>query len=95
MMAADSDSKIAWHRTQLRKNREALKNLETGWFAFGEISGSRHAAQQQKAIAELKRKIRESEQIVAAYHKETQRPRGTDFRSLASVPWSKWNAIGT
>ena len=94
-MAADSDSKIAWHRAQLRKNREALKNLETGRFAFGEIAGSRHAAHQQKTIAELKRKISESEQVVAGHEKETRRPRGTDFRSLASVPWGKWNAIGT
>ena len=28
-MSGDSDSKIAWHRVQLKKNRDALKALET------------------------------------------------------------------
>ena len=30
---ADSDSRIAWHRTQLKKNREALKALEVARFS--------------------------------------------------------------
>jgi hypothetical protein len=29
---ADSDSRIAWHRAQLKKNREALKALEVARF---------------------------------------------------------------
>ena len=57
-MSADSDSKIAWHRVQLRKNREALKVLETASFTVGEIAGS---GRTHHAIAELKRKIAESE----------------------------------
>jgi hypothetical protein len=28
-MAADSDSNIAWHRNQIKKHREALKNFES------------------------------------------------------------------
>jgi hypothetical protein len=53
-MSADSDSKIAWHRVQLRKNREALKVLETASFTVGEIAGS---GRTHHAIVELKRKI--------------------------------------
>jgi molecular chaperone DnaK (HSP70) len=93
-MAADSDSNIAWHRAQLRKHREALKHVETARFTVGEIAGSRQADQQQKSIAELKRKIGESQQIIAAYEQQLRRPRATDFRSLASVSWSKWNGLG-
>ena len=31
-MGGDADSKIAWHRVQLRKNRDALKSLESSRF---------------------------------------------------------------
>jgi hypothetical protein len=93
-MAADSDSNIAWHRARLRKHREALKYFDTVRFTVGEIAGSRQAGQKQKSIAELKRKIAESQQAIAAYERAAQRPRATDFRSLASVPWSKWNGLG-
>jgi hypothetical protein len=91
-MAADNDSKIAWHRAQLKKNREALKAFETARFTIGEIAGSKKSGQTQKVIAELKRKIRQSEQTIAAYEKQTTRPRATDHQSLASVRWSIWNA---
>lgn len=90
-MAADSNSTIAWHRAQLRKLREALKQFETAPFAFGEIAGSKTIGQTQKTIAGLKRKIRDSEQIVAAYERQTRRPLTTDHQSLASVSWSNWN----
>ena len=36
-MVADSDSRIAWHRVQIRKNREAVKALEMPRFTMGEI----------------------------------------------------------
>ena len=88
-MGGDSDSKIAWHRVQLRKNREALKALETARFTIGDIaSGGRT----QNLLAELKRKIAESERCIAAYDRQTKRPVATDFRSLTSVSWSSWNA---
>ena len=89
-MAADSDSNIAWHRAQLRKHSEALKHLETARFIVGEIAGSR---QSQKSLADLKRKIRQSHRAIAAYEKQMLRPRATDYRSLASVSWSKWNGL--
>ena len=92
-MAADSDSQIAWHRAQLRKHREALKHFETARFTVGEISGSRAADQKQKSIADLKRKIVDSQQVIAAHEKQMTRPRATDYRSLASVSWSKWNGL--
>jgi len=88
-MAADSDSNIAWHRAQLRKHREDLKNLETARFTIGEIVGSK---QTQKTPADLKRKVGQSEQIIAAYEKPTRRPRATDQQSLVNVRWSSWNA---
>ena len=28
-MVADSNSQIAWHRAQIKKHREALKQIET------------------------------------------------------------------
>ena len=88
-MSADSDSKIAWHRVQLRKNREALKVLETASFTVGEIAGS---GRTHHAIVELKRKIAESERCIAAHDRQTKRPLATDFRSLLSVSWTSWNA---
>jgi hypothetical protein len=94
-MAADSDSQIAWHRARVKRHREALKHFETARFTVGEISGSRAADQKQKSIADLKRKIAESQQVIAAHQKQMTRPRATDYRSLATVSWSKWNGLET
>jgi hypothetical protein len=88
-MSADSNSNIAWHRVQLRKNRDAVKALETARFTVGESAGS--AGQTQKAIAGLKRKIAESERCIAVHERRMRRPVATDLRSLASVSWSSWN----
>jgi hypothetical protein len=89
-MGADSDSRIAWHRVQLRKNREALKALETARFTSGEIAGRRK--QMVQTIAGLKEKIAESERCVSEHDRQTRRPLGTDFGSLTGVNWSTWNA---
>jgi hypothetical protein len=94
-MAADSNSMIAWHRAQVRKHREAIKHLETAKFTFGEIAGSKATGERQKAVTELKRKISDSEQIIAAYERATRRPLTTDFQTLSSVPWSNWNTRGS
>ena len=91
-MVADSNSQIAWHRAQIKKHRETLKHLETGRFKFGQIAGAKSAGQTAKTVAELKEKIRESERIVAAYERQIRRPLTTDFQTLASAPWSNWNA---
>lgn len=93
-MAADSDSKIAWHRAQVRKHREALKNIETVKFAIGEIAHPAAIAQTRKLVADLKHKIEQSEQIILQHERQTRRPRSTDLRSLSSVQWSTWNANG-
>ncbi len=85
----DSDSNIAWHRAQLKKNRDAVKALETERFRIGEPAGSK--GQMQKAIARLKRKIAESERCIALHERQTRRPVATDLQSLASVSWSSWN----
>jgi hypothetical protein len=90
-MVADSDSKIAWHRVQLRKNREAVKALETVRFATGDM-GPKAAAATRRKIAELRHKIAESERCIADYEKRTRRPLTTDFKTLASVSWSNWDA---
>lgn len=93
-MTADSNSNIAWHRAQLRKHSEALKDLETARFTIGEIAGSKKFGQTQKTLADLRRKITQSQQVIAAYERQTRRPRATDQQSLASASWSSWNANG-
>jgi len=85
---ADSNSKVAWHRVQLKKNRAALKTLEVDRFTRGQ---DRHG-ESQKTIDELMRKISESEKCIAAYEQQARRPLGTDFRSLTNVSWGNWNA---
>ena len=93
-MAADSNSQIAWHRAQIRKHRDALKQYETARFTFGAIASPKATDPTQEIVIELKRKIRDSEQIVAAYERQSRRPLSTDFQTLASAPWSKWNDRG-
>src|ERR1700730_15678101 len=88
-MIADSDSNIAWHRAQLKKNRDAVKAMENARFTIGEVTGS--SGRTKKIIASLKRKIAESERCIAAHERRTKRPVATDLRSLASVSWSSWN----
>ena len=85
---ADSNSRIAWHRAQLKKNRAALKTLETARFTIGHD----RIGETQKAIDELSHKIAESEKCISAYEQQTRRPLGTDFRSLTNVSWGNWNA---
>jgi hypothetical protein len=91
-MIADSNSNIAWHRVQLKKNRDAVKALETVRFTVGEMAAS--TGQTQKTLATLKRKIAESERCIAVHERRTRRPVATDLQSLASVSWSSWNARG-
>jgi hypothetical protein len=86
---ADSNSNIAWHRVQLKKNRAAVKALEIARFRTGDNAASRD--QTQKAIAILNRKIAESERCVAAHERRSRRPVATDLQSLASMRWSSWN----
>jgi hypothetical protein len=88
-MMAESNSNIAWHRVQLKKNRDALKALEIARFRIGDIAG--WGSQTQRTIASLKRKITESERCIAAYERRNKRPLATDLESLASVSWSSWN----
>jgi hypothetical protein len=58
---ADSDSRIAWHRAQLKKNREALKALEVARF----LGQHDKKGDVQKAMIGLERKIAESEKCIA------------------------------
>jgi hypothetical protein len=94
-MVADSNSQIAWHRAQIKKHREALKHLETSRFSVGEMAGSRAVARMQATVGELRRKISESERVVAAHERQIRRPLTTDFGTLANAPWSNWNARGS
>ncbi len=91
-MVADSDSKVAWHRVQLKKHRATLKALETARFTVGDIAGTQAAGSAPKQIAELKRKISQSEQCIADHERRTRRPLATDLHSLANVSWSHWNS---
>ena len=90
-MIAESNSNIAWHRVQLKKNRAAVKALEISRFRVGEMSGAAGHAQ-QKALADLNRKIAESLRCIAAHERQTKRPLATDLRSLAQVSWGSWDA---
>ena len=93
-MAADSDSRIAWHRAQVRKHRDALKRVETSNFMVGKNANPKAAAQNTKLVAELTQKIRQSEQVIAEHERGSRRPLATDLRSLANVAWGHWNAYG-
>ena len=93
-MVADSDSRIAWHRAQLSKHRAALKDIETARFRIGESSDAKALEQRKRQVAELKDKIRESEQVVAQHERQTRRPLGTDLRSLSKVAWRDWTGNG-
>ena len=94
-MVADSDSRIAWHRAQVRRHRDTLRRIETAKFTVGENSNPRAIAPTQKTVAELKDKIRQSEQIIALHDRQTRRPLATDLRSLSNIHWSDWNSQGT
>ena len=85
---ADSDSRIAWHRAQVKKNREALKAFEVARFQ------GRHdkIGDTQKAMVELARKIAESEKCIAEHDRQKRRPLATDFGSLKNVSWGDWSA---
>ena len=84
----DTNSKVAWHRVQLKKNRAALKQLEVARFRVGQDG----IGETQKAIDALSRKIAESEKCIASFEQQTRRPLGTDFGSLTNVSWGDWNA---
>ena len=92
-MVADSDSRIAWHRAQVRRHRDTLRRIETAKFTVGE--NSRAIAQAQKTVAELQEKIRQSEQVIALHDRQTRRPLATDLRTLSNIHWGDWNSHGT
>jgi len=91
-MVADSDSRIAWHRAQLKKNRAELRQIETIRFTVGSSSDARAQNEARRQLAELKDKIRQSEQVIGQHEKQTRRPLATDLRSLSSVSWGTWDA---
>lgn len=81
---ADSDSSIAWHRVQIKRLRDTLLDLEAGTMNSGKIARPKKSGQPPDTIAALKRKLRQSEQLIEA-HEPRRRPRGTDSQSLAGV----------
>ena len=85
---ADSNSMVAWHRAQLKKNRAALKALEVARFRGQHDK----LGDTQRAMFELERKIAESEKCIAEHERQTRRPLGTDFTSLKNVSWGNWSA---
>ena len=91
-MIADSNSNIAWHRVQLKRNRDAVRALEIARFSTGDIGTAR--GQTLRTIARLKQRIAESERCIAAYERQTKRPVATDLQSLARMSWSSWNGHG-
>jgi hypothetical protein len=93
-MVADTDSRIAWHRAQLKKNRAELRQIETARFTVGESSDARALERTKRQLAELNHKIRESEQVIGQHEKQSRRPLATDLRSLSSVSWGNWTENG-
>ena len=91
-MIADSNSHVAWHRVQLKKNRDALKAIEIARFRFGRMTGA-SSKEHDETVASLKRKIAESERCIALVERQTRRPLATDFGSLRQVQWSNWNKL--
>ena len=91
-MIADSNSHVAWHRVQLKRNRDALKAMEIARFRFGRMTGS-NTREHDETVAALKRKIAESEKCIAQFERQTRRPLATDFGSLTQVQWSNWNKL--
>ena len=90
-MAADSNSQIAWHRAQIRKHRDALKQFETSRFTFGAIATPKATDQSQQIVAELKRKIRDSRTRSSRPMNDKCAARSLPtFKPLASAPGSKW-----
>jgi hypothetical protein len=89
-MNADSNSHVAWHRAQLKKNRDSLKAMEIARFRFGRMTGS-STREHDETVATLKRKIAESERCIALVERQTRRPLTTDFGTLTQVRWSDWN----
>jgi hypothetical protein len=85
---ADTDSRIAWHRAQLKKNREALKVLEVARFRGQHDK----VGETERAMFALERKIAESEKCISGHDRQTRRPLGTDFGSLKNVSWGNWSA---
>src|SRR5215831_200724 len=94
LMAADSDSRIAWHRVQVRKHRDTLKRIETSKFKVGEIAERKAIEQSREQVAELRQKIRLSEQVIAQHERQGRRPLATDLQSLSNVSWGNWAAYG-
>ena len=94
-MAADSDSRIAWHRVQVRKHRDALKRIETSKLRVGEIADRQATEQSRTQVAELKQKIKLSEQVIAQHERQGRRPLATDLHSLSNVSWGNWAAYGS
>ena len=75
---ADSDSTIAWHRAQLKKHREILREIEVRRFRFGETAGPKARADTRRMVADLQRKIIASQRAIGAYEK-----RGRDRDGLS------------
>ena len=94
-MPADSDSRIAWHRVQVRRHRDTLKRIETSKFSVGEIADREAVEQSRTQVAELKQKIKLSEQVIAEHERQRRRPLVTDLQSLSNVSWGNWAAYGS
>jgi hypothetical protein len=90
-MAADSDSRIAWHRAQVKKHRDALKRVETSKFTIGKSANPKAVTQNRKLVAELTQKIRLSEQVIAEH--EDKAGARLQPTSKASPTWP--GVIGT
>jgi hypothetical protein len=91
-MGGDSNSKIAWHRVQLKRNRDVLKALETTRFTIGEVANSKMTGQTRETAADLKRKIAESERCIAEMRGKPGGPSRQTFEVCLAL---QVGAVGT
>ena len=80
-MIADSNSNIAWHRVQLKKNREALKALEIARFRVGEMTGRGRPCATKGA-----RQSQAQDRRIPAMHRRSRAPHQASARDRPAKP---------
>ena len=68
---AQKDTLYQWCQEQLARDQEWLVDLESGKIKIGEMTAKGQVDQTAAQIHDLKRRIAQSEQIIAAYDKKS------------------------
>ena len=78
-MPVDSDSAIAWHRAQLKKLRETLRNIEGTRFTVGEL------AQSTRSVPEERHRSRSPQFLAASFAFALQEIKKVKARALRAI----------